>query len=563
MTFGLTPEGFVIKRQPDIIADLEERFKNAFGNINVDAASVFGQIIGVQSKPLIDLWELAQLVYLSQYANSAEGKSLDDVSLLVGVSRLESTESTVTGVLIGDEGTVVPAGTQASIVNTTNGFETVEEITINKLSLLKATIGVANVLDLTLYNVTINGIQYGMTSDADATAEEIAAGLVVEINSGQSDVDATDNGDGTLTLISADLVTEFSADVDVNLQFDNLGTPVGFIALEKGSIPVPANTLTVIDTPVSGLDEVINLTAGTTGRDVETDAELRARRKLSLRIAGAGTVEAIKARIAQEVDGVTLSRVYENRENYYQTTITVSVDTAEDTSDYTVYINGIAFMIISDGSATIEEIATALVNSINAGSLSVTATDNLDGTFNVVGSVAGIIHSFFVDPRLSITQGRPPHSFECVVVGGDDQDIVDKIWLVKPAGIEAWGNTPGIVVDSEGNNQPISFSRPVPKYAWIYVDLTLNDEEIFPADGEDQVAENILEKGNTFEIGDDLIIQKFFGPIYQVPGIGNADISVALTDDPGDPPSYVFTNLPIGEVEVAVFDLARITINII
>ena len=61
--------------------------------------------------------------------------------------------------------------------------------------------------------------------------------------------------------------------------------------------------------------------------------------------------------------------------------------------------------------------------------------------------------------------GRPPHSIEMVVEGGDDQDIIDTLWLVKGGGIQTFGNTSGVAVDSNGNNQTLYFSRPTPRMA--------------------------------------------------------------------------------------------------
>lgn len=61
--------------------------------------------------------------------------------------------------------------------------------------------------------------------------------------------------------------------------------------------------------------------------------------------------------------------------------VKISVDIAANTREYTCKINGTTFSYTSDGSATIIEIATGLVASINGGTEPVTATDNGDGTY--------------------------------------------------------------------------------------------------------------------------------------------------------------------------------------
>ncbi len=53
------------------------------------------------------------------------------------------------------------------------------------------------VKDLTLYRVTINGVDFDFTSDASATVSEIIGGLLSAINSGSEDVLASDIGPGT------------------------------------------------------------------------------------------------------------------------------------------------------------------------------------------------------------------------------------------------------------------------------------------------------------------------------------------------------------------------------
>lgn len=66
---------------------------------------------------------------------------------------------------------------------------------------------------------------------------------------------------------------------------------------EQGAIAAALGTLTTIVTPVSGVDSVTNEAAATTGRDRETDAELRVRRQESLATQGAGTDAALRARL--------------------------------------------------------------------------------------------------------------------------------------------------------------------------------------------------------------------------------------------------------------------------
>lgn len=84
-------------------------------------------------------------------------------------------------------------------------------------------------------------------------------------------------------------------------------------------------------------------------------------------------------------------------------TIVLTVASVLNDTLYTVTINGTAFTFTSDSDATNLEIAAGLVAAINLGSEPVTATDNLDGTFDLVADVAGTLFTLAVD-RTQLTQ---------------------------------------------------------------------------------------------------------------------------------------------------------------
>ena len=61
------------------------------------------------------------------------------------------------------------------------------------------------------------------------------------------------------------------------------------------------------------------------------------------------------------------------------------------------------------------------------------------------------------------------------------------------------------------------------------------------------------------------IFQRLNIPVYQVQGIASADIKVAVTADPDTPPAaedYEAANIEIGEVEIAVIDEGRISVEV-
>ena len=104
--------------------------------------------------------------------------------------------------------------------------------------------------------------------------------------------------------------------------------------------------------------------------------------------AGGAAVAAASAIFAQNPKVPTLKVGRRTSTATAQTRI-VTVATVTDDVDYTVTINGTAFTIDSGSSATNLTIAAALEAAVNGGSEPVTATDNLDGTIDLVADVAG------------------------------------------------------------------------------------------------------------------------------------------------------------------------------
>jgi uncharacterized phage protein gp47/JayE len=305
--FGLNLEGFNRKRLTDIKASLEADMIEQFGDITVSPDSVFGQVIGVVSKPVDELWQELEAVYYSQYA-SAEGVSLDNVLDLTGSVRLAATRSFVVASLFGDEGTIVPADSQASSLG--NIIEIQEDCLITEAACDINEIGIGDPQESTTYTVTIAGNVYSYESDpSEATEESILQGLSDEIDNG---ADATteflESGKLRITSLANTMNLVRGAGVDS----ERFSSPAQSLALEAGPIAIPINTLTNIVTAVTGWNEVDNFAAGTIGRNAETDAQARVRRRNSLRLLGSSSIAAIEARLLQEIDGIDSAHGFEN-----------------------------------------------------------------------------------------------------------------------------------------------------------------------------------------------------------------------------------------------------------
>ena len=153
--------------------------------------------------------------------------------------------------------------------------------------------------------------------------------------------------------------------------------------------------------------------------------------------------------------------------------------------------------------------------------------------------------------------GVPGKALEAVVLGGTDQDIIDKIWEKKPAGIETHGSESGSAVDSQGDSHTIEFSRPSAIDIWIIVDVTTDSD--FPGTGADDIeAALIAFQEASLGIGDDVVQSQLYDPVFEISGVVDVTkIWISFTDPPTGP-----ANLSIGTREISEFDTARIVVNV-
>jgi uncharacterized phage protein gp47/JayE len=155
-------------------------------------------------------------------------------------------------------------------------------------------------------------------------------------------------------------------------------------------------------------------------------------------------------------------------------------------------------------------------------------------------------------------EGRPPHSLDIVVLGDDEDDLAEAIFLVVGAGIETIGSISRTVVDSQGFSHTIKFSRPTEVNIWLELDLTV-DINLYPVDGDDQVEEAILLYAEDLTVGEDVVIygtKSLIAALTEIPGILDVVTRIGKTNTP-----TLDDNIVIAAREIAKFDSARITVN--
>lgn len=133
--------------------------------------------------------------------------------------------------------------------------------------------------------------------------------------------------------------------------------------------------------------------------------------------------------------------------------------------------------------------------------------------------------------------GRPPHSIEIVVDGGDSKEIAQQILEKKAGGINTYGDTTVVLAGAYDEDIAIRFSRPMMIYTWFHLGITLSKTEAIPPNYVDLLRGVILEEMSTLNAGEDVVPQQFMSQLYRAcSGISYIDIRIYTTADSAKKP---------------------------
>ncbi|MCC8067324.1 MAG: hypothetical protein LIO94_09525 [Clostridiales bacterium] len=138
--------------------------------------------------------------------------------------------------------------------------------------------------------------------------------------------------------------------------------------------------------------------------------------------------------------------------------------------------------------------------------------------------------------------GRPPHSIEIVVDGGDKEEIAQQIFDTKAGGISTYCSEDenGVTVTlkgSYGEDIDIRFSRPSKVYVWFQIGITLSSSTNLPTNYAELIKETLLDCMDDVDAGSDVVPQKFTTSLYSnVPGVDYFDIRLFSTRDSTESP---------------------------
>lgn len=311
--YGLSAEGFKRKRLPDIYQNLCKRLSNKLGiPIETGSNSVFGQIFGVISYEISDLWEEAENVYNAMYPNTSKGVSLNNAAALAGITPIDAEKTSIIATCYGMDGTEVPYGAQ--VTSNADNTLTFSCIDINRFisSSLASTakISVPSVTEGTQYAVTFDGSRISYTAVEGDDESDILQRIASDMDLTRVKCTIEEN---VLTVTMLDESETFSISVS-NLVITQIGTPFTFTCDNTGDVSPIIGEVNQILTPYSGWEAVSNNVPAIVGRNAETDTEMRQRWNKSLYFRASAMTDAIASALLA-LDGVTAAIVYENTDD--------------------------------------------------------------------------------------------------------------------------------------------------------------------------------------------------------------------------------------------------------
>lgn len=309
MEYGVTVNGFVRKRLPEIREDIFKSLEQNLGStVSRQPNSMIGVLVGVYAAELDRMWQLLERDYYDRSPISASEGSLDNTLAYTNVQRKKAQASYLYAVCYGRSGMVLPANCQ---IKDASGYKwnIIEESTITLNDCVHVTLEV---------ETPTKGKVYSVQFDNDAvikyTAQENDTALIVAVALASQSVPKWQGSivEGKLVFERSD--RRYGAVVVPNESFvvTQVGSPIRFDCEEYGEIEPLLNSVNYINTNYDGWFSVSNESKTYVGRDYETASEVRQRYASAVFRNSIGMKESIKAALL-ELQDVTSVTIYENR----------------------------------------------------------------------------------------------------------------------------------------------------------------------------------------------------------------------------------------------------------
>lgn len=164
--------------------------------------------------------------------------------------------------------------------------------------------------------------------------------------------------------------------------------------------------------------------------------------------------------------------------------------------------------------------------------------------------------------------GRPPHSVEVVVDGGDKTEIAQQIFATKCGGISTCCTEENgeivVLKGVYGEDVIIRFNRPTNIYVWFQIGVTFNGVTNPPSNYSERIKEIVLDCMQNVGAGENVLPQRFTERLgNEIPGIDYYDIRIFASSDLQETPvDFSERSVKIKPRERAVTSESRIGVKI-
>lgn len=187
-----------------------------------------------------------------------------------------------------------------------------------------------------------------------------------------------------------------------------------------------------------------------------------------------------------------------------------------------------------------------------------TGAYSLDNIKSAIFTLEGIIDCKYIENYEEIeVNGVPAKSFEIIVDGGDEDDIIDIIFERKTLGVKPFGSLILPREDSQGNVYPIGYTKAIHKP--VKIDITIKTSGSQTETWVNNIKNSIIAKFEEAQlIGISVKNYTYYTTLTDIPEITDIE-NVEIFDLSLESPSAVST-LPIATREIAKLDKANINI---
>lgn len=307
---SFTDLGYQVRRFPEILEQIRLDLENRLGtSISSNPDTIISIINNIYSDQIATLENNIQSLSENLDVYKATGFYLDRIVRYLGLSRLQSQPASGLLKITRDSSQRIGQSVRFSNVDGVSFISPFIETSLTSCNSVE--LKPLTVLEDVPFSISVNGNNFNIVASAVDDTNSIVNFFVTEINNTLGYI--TENKEGVLFIGVPDIDQNGLSFPSVgNFELEKISSYNEAQSVLEGFLQVPENTVTILDSSQSSILEVNNPFPFVSGRDVETDEELRARFEKSKASGGTSTYDNILASLL-ELPNVVDAFIVENK----------------------------------------------------------------------------------------------------------------------------------------------------------------------------------------------------------------------------------------------------------